>query len=478
MKKTITFSPFARVEGDMKIELKIDNGLVSEAYTSGTLYRGIEQILRNRSPMDAIVITCRICGQCGASHSIAASTALANIWETVPPPNGIICSNVIQAIEIILSHLTHFYLAFAVDFAGPPYDTALTGRFASLKGRSFQDAIRARSRFLALLGIFAGKWPNTLAVQPGGVTKAINNAEISKSSGVLAEFTRFLRENVFGCALEEWLDIRSLADLDGWLRIKSHAESDIGVFIRVARKAGLHSIGKGSGRFLSGGGLPSHEGKNPWFKSGYYDGESHDLEAKQITEHITHSWYAAEDEELSPEEDNAIVNSSKQGAYSWCKAPRYSGKSVEVGPLARMIINGEPLALDLVRQNSAGVFGRTLMHMHEIARLTAQMKSWIGAIDPTAPFFIQHKPRDGNACAFVPAPRGMLGHWVNIRNGMIQNYQIITPTGWNLSPRDSGDLPGPLEEALVGTAADDGIHSKNIAHVVRSFDPCLFCSVH
>jgi hydrogenase large subunit len=143
-----------------------------------------------------------------------------------------------------------------------------------------------------------------------------------------------------------------------------------------------------------------------------------------------------------------------------------------------MIINKNPLALDLLMQDSAGVFGRILMRIHETALLTVQLKAWINALDPHEPFFVQHTPCDGAACAFVPAPRGILGHWVNIRDGVIQNYQIITPTGWNLSPRDSRDQPGPLEGALVGTAVDEGVHRKNIAHIVRSFDPCLFCSVH
>jgi Ni,Fe-hydrogenase I large subunit len=476
--KTITFSPFARVEGDMKIEVKIDNGMVAEAYASGTLYRGVEEILRGRSPMDAIVVTCRICGQCGASHSIAASTALAKIWGTVPPPNGIICSNIIQSIEMILSHIMHFYLSFAVDFAGAPYDAALTNRFASIKGQSFRDAIRARSHFLALLGIFAGKWPNTLAVQPGGVTKTVNSAEISKASGILAEFKRFLEENLFGCGLDEWLGVRNLSDLDGWLRLKSHAESDIGVFIRLARKAALENLGKGPARFLSGGGLPSHDGKKPWFKSGYYDGEFHEFDVSQITEHITHCWYESADEEMSPADSSATVKFTKEGAYSWCKAPRYMGKSVEVGPLARLVINGDPLALDCIKNGGAGVFARILARIREMAILTRQLAVWINAIDPGAPFYTKQKPCDGAACALVPAPRGILGHWVNIQDGLIKNYQIITPTGWNLSPRDSEGKPGPLEEALVGTAVDNGVNSKSISHIVRSFDPCLFCSVH
>jgi hydrogenase large subunit len=78
----------------------------------------------------------------------------------------------------------------------------------------------------------------------------------------------------------------------------------------------------------------------------------------------------------------------------------------------------------------------------------------------------------------VEAPRGVLGHWLRVEEGKIQNYQIITPTGWNLSPRDSADCPGPLEAALVGALVPDPDHPAAIAHVVKSFDPCLFCTVH
>jgi hydrogenase large subunit len=78
----------------------------------------------------------------------------------------------------------------------------------------------------------------------------------------------------------------------------------------------------------------------------------------------------------------------------------------------------------------------------------------------------------------VEAPRGTLGHWIQAEGGRIRNYQIITPTGWNLSPRDSQDQPGPLESALVGTPVPDPERPVEMSHVVKSFDPCLFCTVH
>jgi hydrogenase large subunit len=79
----------------------------------------------------------------------------------------------------------------------------------------------------------------------------------------------------------------------------------------------------------------------------------------------------------------------------------------------------------------------------------------------------------------VEAARGSLGHWLSIRRGRILNYQIIAPTTWNFSPRDADGVPGALEQALVGAPVCDGeTNPVAVQHVVRSFDPCMVCTVH
>ena len=85
---------------------------------------------------------------------------------------------------------------------------------------------------------------------------------------------------------------------------------------------------------------------------------------------------------------------------------------------------------------------------------------------------------DGEGCGLLQAARGALGHWVKIAGGVIEHYQIITPTAWNGSPRDSNDRRGPWEEALIGTRVRDVENPVELGHVVRSFDPCLVCTVH
>jgi hydrogenase large subunit len=76
------------------------------------------------------------------------------------------------------------------------------------------------------------------------------------------------------------------------------------------------------------------------------------------------------------------------------------------------------------------------------------------------------------------APRGALGHWVTISGGKIDRYQVITPTAWNVSPRDDLGTLGPIEEALIGVPVPDAKNPLDIVRVVRSYDPCLACTVH
>jgi len=166
-------------------------------------------------------------------------------------------------------------------------------------------------------------------------------------------------------------------------------------------------------------------------------------------------------------------------AYSWAKAPRYAGQPAETGPLARMVNGRDPLIVDLMGRHGPSVFLREIARLHETVRLLSQIGVWLDEVNPEEPFYHQmSKARSGEGMGLVEAPRGLLGHWLQVEAGKIRNYQIVTPTGWNLSPRDSDDRPGPLETALVGTPAADPDRPVAISHVVKSFDPCLFCTVH
>lgn len=478
MKKTIVFNPFMRVEGDLQIEVEIADGVVTEARTSGTLYRGFENILRGRTPSDAIVITCRICGSCGAAHAAAASAALADAYGVTPAANGLLARHVILGVETILSHLSHFYLSFCPDFCVGSEDTGAAKRFSVLEGSSYRAAVKARSGLTAILGLLAGKWPNTLAIQPGGTTRPVSRSEIRRALGVLSQFRGFVEGRMFGDAIEGWLENKSFSKLQQWLEAGSHADSDVGAFLALAAARGFEKLGRGPGRFLSCGGWPAPEGGG-WLRSGFFDGRNHPCDPGRISEHVRYSWYQPYPGGRRPTEGASDPSPEKEGAYSWCKAPRYGGEPAEAGPLARMTINRDPLVVDACKKFGSAVLTRMLARVHEIALFTAQVGVWLKEIDPEEPFYVKEEPREtATGYGLVEAPRGMLGHWVQIEKGRIRNYQVVTPTGWNLSPRDEEGKPGPLETALVGVPVTDPDRPLGLSHTVRSYDPCLFCTVH
>jgi Ni,Fe-hydrogenase I large subunit len=170
----------------------------------------------------------------------------------------------------------------------------------------------------------------------------------------------------------------------------------------------------------------------------------------------------------------------KAAAYTWCKAPRYDGQVAETGALARQLVAGQPLLRALVAAEGASVLARVSARLLELALVVPAMERWVRALNPGEPFCAQAPfPDEANAVGLVEAARGALGHWLRIEGGRIAGYQIIAPTTWNFSPRDTNDVPGALEQALAGLPVADGEESPLLVqHVVRSFDPCMVCTVH
>jgi uptake hydrogenase large subunit len=140
------------------------------------------------------------------------------------------------------------------------------------------------------------------------------------------------------------------------------------------------------------------------------------------------------------------------------------------------VVDGHPLALSLAREG--GVLARVGGRLLELARTQILMEAWVAGLVPGDSFMAQGAlPRDGAGAGLVEAARGALGHWLRIRDGRIETYQIIAPTTWNFSPRDAGGVPGPLESALEGTPVEGQVPLA-VQHIVRSFDPCMVCTVH
>ena len=185
MATLIAIDPFNRIEGDLRIEIEVEDNVVASAKSSGIMFRGFERIMPGRSPMDALVITPRICGICSASHGVAAAKALAQAQGAEMPENGFYMKNLILGIEVIMSHLSHFYLLYAPDLASPRYSNlsifeTVNKRFAAMTGSSVKLALNARQSALEIMGLVGGKWPNSLAIHPTGTTSTMNLKVFSK----------------------------------------------------------------------------------------------------------------------------------------------------------------------------------------------------------------------------------------------------------------------------------------------------------
>ncbi|MEL6208253.1 MAG: nickel-dependent hydrogenase large subunit, partial [Pseudomonadota bacterium] len=303
-----------------------------------------------------------------------------------------------------------------------------------------------------------------------GVTRTPTASEKVRMKATFRTFRRFLEGQLFGAALEEFLACGSASDLDAW------NTGDAGLFFQAGQSLGLAEMGQGPRRFLSYGAYPQGAGRAT--AAGVWrDGAVRDVEPDAIVEHVAHSWMEGAgahpfDGATAPDEAMA------EPGYSWCKAPRLSGEAVEVGAFARQVVDGQALAVALA--DEGGVRARIAGRLIEIARTQLWLEEWVEALDPDARFMGEFEvPQDGRGFGLVEAARGSLGHWVVIEGGRIANYQIVAPTTWNFSPRDDTGQPGPLEAALVGAPVDAGETAPlSVQHIVRSFDPCMVCTVH
>ncbi|MDD5330960.1 MAG: nickel-dependent hydrogenase large subunit [Sulfuricella sp.] len=475
--------PFNRVEGDLEVALEVADGRVASAQVNAPLYRGFEQIMQGRDPFDALVIAPRICGICSVSQSAAAATALAGAMGLDMPPNGRLAQNLTLASENLADHFSHFYLFFMPDFAREAYrDRAwfaqAQARFKAISGTAAQQALPARAGFLHLMAYLAGKWPHTLSIQPGGSAKGVEVAEKARMLAVIHQFRRFLEQTLFGDKLEAIAALDSEAALQAWIDARPSGASDFRLFLEISRDLQLHRLGRATDRFMSYGSYPFES--THLFRPGVWHGEWQALDPEAIAEDVSHSLMSGPETPLPPAQGITLPLEEKAGAYSWCKAPRLAGEVMETGALARQLVQGHPLIRDLAARHGGNVRNRVVARLLEIALVVPAMENWVKRLAPGEPFcFHGEMPDDVRSVGLVEAARGSLGHWLHVHRGRIFNYQIIAPTTWNFSPRDAAGTPGALEQALVGAPVLPGEDTPvAVQHVVRSFDPCMVCTVH
>lgn len=470
----LVMGPFNRVEGDLEVRLSVADGAVTEAHVVSPLYRGFEQILTGRPPLDALTIAPRICGICSVSQSMATAGALRAAAGGTITPNGRLAAALVHAAENIADHLTHSFVFFLPDmaraaYADQPWHGHAVTAYAAGKGARSAAVLQLRARLLHVVGLLAGKWPHTLALQPGGTTVAADTGTKARLLAVLSDLRRGLEDGVYGAPLERIAALDAPDALAAYAAEAAPDSSDLRFFLHLADALGLWRLGQTVERYMAVGAYEMADG--PLFAPGLWtpDGPA-PLDPAAIAEDDSHAWM-----------QDGLPAPDKAGAYTWCLAPRLDGAPVQVGALARQVIDGQPLARALlIRDGGGGVAARVLARHLEIARLVPAMEAWVRALRPHDPFCADTPPLTaGVGAGLVEAARGSLGHWLRVEHGRIADYRIIAPTTWNFAPRDADGVPGPLEQALVGTPVAAGDQTPvTVQHVVRSFDPCMVCTVH
>ncbi len=218
----ITLDPLTRLSSGLRISVELKDGSVVSAGCSGMAYRGLEQMLLNKSPMDAPYFTQRICGMCSSFHATASASAIESACEATGtvPKDALVIRNVLNGFGWLKSHLEHLYLGFMPDLADPMYGGMLNSsdlgnllwkelknRYASLGGEACSDALRCIKSISRAEGILGGRSPGSPVIVPGGVTSRPTRGDIYALKDCVEDIKAIVQKRLLGAlSIEEWLE--------------------------------------------------------------------------------------------------------------------------------------------------------------------------------------------------------------------------------------------------------------------------------
>ncbi len=543
MTKRIIVDPITRIEGHLRIECEVDDSnVIRDAWSTITLWRGIETILKGRDPRDAGLIVQRFCGVCTYVHYEASTMACEDAFGIKPPPNARIIRNLIQGSWYLGDHIMHFYHLHGLDwvdivsalsadpkkavelaksYSSDPYNCSEThykavqqrltkfvksgrlGPFANAYWGNpsyklppeanlvivshYLDALQVSKVAAQMQAIFGGKNPHPQSLVVGGVTCVMDALDADR----LGQYLFRLKE------LQNFIETAYLPDV---LLAAAYYKGE-----------GAAGIGGGVKNYLCYGGFPLDDDMNTFlFPRGVVKNRDIakplKLDEEKITEEVTHAWYKGTEPQhpfkgtTDPEYTGYDANGNVKGGekYSWCKAPRYDGQPHEVGPLARMLVgyavgNEKIKALVDSTLKATGIpvaalfstLGRTAARCIETKYVADHIEGWVGELianikkgDTRTWTRCDVPSKPAQGRGMTEPPRGALGHWIRIENKVIANYQAVVPSTWNCSPRDKAGIRGPYEESLVGTKLAKVDQPLEILRTIHSFDPCMACAVH
>ena len=552
----VVVDPITRIEGHLRIEAVIENGVITDAYSAGTMVRGLEKILIGRDPRDAWAITERVCGVCTTVHALTSVRAVESAFGIVVPPTAELIRNIMMTTQYVQDHVIHFYHLHALDWvdivnalkADPKKAAEIAASYSSWDKNtaayfaSVQDKIKA---FAASgLGIFAnGYWghpayklpPEVNLIAVAHYLDALEwQKEIVKIHAVFGGKNPHPNYLVGGVPCS--ISANEVAAINTErLNLVSSLISQATEFVNqvyipdVLTVAGFYKDwaqwGGGLTNYLSYGEFPT-KGYNQVESFHYPRGvvlnrdltQVHPVNARdtqEIKEYIAHSWYSYDGGDstgLHPWSGETNLNytgpkppfESLEGhdKYSFLKTPRWKEQPMEVGPLARLLVayaSGNTDVKELVGQTLGklnvpaealfSTLGRTAARALDAALAMTWLKEYFNEllervrINEVSTFNGQMWepktwPSSCEGIGLTEAPRGALAHFIKIRNGAIENYQLVVPTTWNGSPRDAKQQRSSFEQALIGTPVANLEQPVEILRTIHSFDPCLACAVH
>jgi hydrogenase large subunit len=558
MNERVVVDPITRIEGHLRIEAQMDGNRIAQAWSSGTMVRGIEIILRDRDPRDAWAFAQRICGVCTLVHGIASVRAVENALNYPIPPNAQLIRNLMIGAQYVHDHVMHFYHLHALDWvdvvsalsADPKATSNLAQSLSNYSKSSpgyFSDMQKKLKTFVesGQLGIFAnGYWghpayklppeANLMAVSHylEALTWQRDVARLHAIFGGKNPHPNFVVGGVpspIDLNSDSALNSARFADVQDIIRKMQDFVNQVYVPDTLAI-AGFYkdwgARGEGTGNFMTYGDFPEKGMDDPssyLIPSGVILNRDlstiHEVDMnspEHIKEFISHSWYdysGGKDQGLHPYDGETELNYSGpqppyehldvDQSYSWLKSPRWQGKAMEVGPLARVLMlyaRGHEQTRELVNMTLGkldvpvdalfSTLGRTAARTLETKVIADNLQVWYDNLitniksGDTRTFNEtlwkpSSWPKQAKGVGFMEAPRGGLAHWIVIENEKISNYQAVVPSTWNAGPRDNEGQPGPYEAALEDNhEMHDPKQPIEILRTIHSFDPCIACAVH
>jgi hydrogenase large subunit len=556
MRKKITIDPVTRIEGHLKVECEVDDGKIVDAWSSGTMWRGIEVILQGRDPREAWLFTQRICGVCTTVHAVASVRAVEDALNLEIPMNAQYIRNMIIGAHSVQDHIVHFYHLSALDWvdivsalkADPKKASDLAESLSSWHRNSKYEMKAAQDKLQKLvdsgqLGVFeSGYWGHPAMKLPPEVNllaachylQALEyQMEINKVVAILGGKNPHIQNlAVGGVANSVDPDKQTAINMEKLYYIKTLVDK-VGDFVKNVYMVDVAAIGafyadwtgygkgvtnylcvpdmpqdpKGTTFELPGGYIPNGDLSAFTEITSFKDGFFRD----NVKEGIKHSWYDG-DWDRHPWEEETVPHVTKakhKDKYSWVKSPTFNGAPAQVGPLANvlcMYVAGHrptqkytDKMIDTINSvlSFAGSSARVSINsLHStIGRHAARsvrtavlydtiISQWQGLVDniTKGDYTTYNEPvfarGEQMGVGFHEAPRGVLSHWVVIKDGKIKNYQCVVPSTWNASPRNNNDEIGPYDSSLIGNPMADHKKPLEALRTIHSFDPCIACAIH